>query len=117
MVVEMGHQMKDLHTLLHYLPIIRNLHFHTTSDRSLGGCINTDRVLAQFGIRETVWPPAMGQIRRMLSQRFKSSAPPLEQSGREQRDGRATMGTRRHCERRSPSWDDVYSRIFTSGSL
>jgi hypothetical protein len=47
MVVEMGNQMKDLHTLLHYLPIIGKP-VHLQANTSLGDCIDVIVISAQL---------------------------------------------------------------------
>jgi hypothetical protein len=53
MIVEMGNQMKDLHTLLHYLPIIRNLTFFILTT-SMGCCLYVNCFYHQHYLRKAI---------------------------------------------------------------
>jgi len=78
MIVEMGHQMKDLHTLLHYLPIIRSSGLGIKFDTSMGNGNDFDLLRSERTLREIIPHPAMGKARSMFPQRPEPSASPPE---------------------------------------
>lgn len=78
MIVEMGNQMKDLHTLLHYLPIIRTSSLGTKFDTSMGDGSDFDILPSERTLRKIIPHPAMGKARSMFPQRLEPSASPLE---------------------------------------
>lgn len=68
MIVEMGNQMKDLHTLLHYLPIIRTSSNWNIVDCSMGSCFDIDCISAKSALREHLQHTAMGETWSLLPQ-------------------------------------------------
>ena len=66
MIVEMGHQMKDLHTLLHYLPIIGYYSVSRKLIVSVGGSIDVDLLYYQCYLRKTFRNSTMGKAGGLL---------------------------------------------------
>jgi hypothetical protein len=95
MIVEMGNQMKDLHTLLHYLPIICTVRkIFEWLTLSMGCRIDIDCLPIQSRFRKSLPPPAMGKIGCLFPQRTQSSSPAVKQSAGNACDRESSMGPR-----------------------
>ena len=81
MIVEMGNQMKDFHTLLHYLPIIRTVPRVAPLIFSMGCLHNTIGVRHQRCFGEDTASTFMGKVGGLLPKRAESAASPPKQSG------------------------------------
>jgi len=81
MIVEMGNQMKDFHTLLHYLPIIRTVSRIAPLILSMGNLHNTIGVRHQRCFGEDTASPFMGKVGRLFPECAESAASPPKQPG------------------------------------